>query len=113
MMLIYYSYLHAIANGPHINQTSLHALALTSAFVVLLTVGFRGVVVITCASHAQGPRFDPGRKQLSYFSLASEMQRCSLHLPPGTASATKTDTSKCLIQMHPCTTMATNKWKSP
>ena len=23
----------------------------------------RGVVVITCASHAQGPRFDPGREQ--------------------------------------------------
>ena len=25
-------------------------------------VGSRGVVVITCASHAQGPRFDPGRE---------------------------------------------------
>ena len=24
--------------------------------------GFCGVAVITCASHAQGPRFDPGRK---------------------------------------------------
>ena len=24
---------------------------------------FRSVVVITCASHAQGPRFEPGRKQ--------------------------------------------------
>ena len=24
--------------------------------------GFRSVVVITCASHAQGPRFEPGRK---------------------------------------------------
>lgn len=32
---------------------------------------FRSVVVITCASHAQGPRFDPGRKQVffSFFSL--------------------------------------------
>ena len=29
---------------------------------------FRSVVVITCASHAQGPRFDPGRKHL--FTLA-------------------------------------------
>ena len=28
---------------------------------------FRSVVVITCASHAQGPRFDPGRKQGSHF----------------------------------------------
>jgi uncharacterized membrane protein YcaP (DUF421 family) len=28
---------------------------------------FRSVVVITCASHAQGPRFDPGRKQLYIF----------------------------------------------
>ena len=25
-------------------------------------VGFRGVVVITCALHAQGPQFNPGRK---------------------------------------------------
>ena len=25
---------------------------------------FRSVVVITCASHAQGPRFEPGRKQI-------------------------------------------------
>ena len=25
---------------------------------------FRGVVVITCASHAQGPRFDTGRKHV-------------------------------------------------
>ena len=28
---------------------------------------FRGVAVITCASHAQGPRFDPGRKHLLFF----------------------------------------------
>ena len=28
---------------------------------------FRSVVVITCASHAQGPRFDPGRKQVFFF----------------------------------------------
>ena len=27
------------------------------------TPGFRSVVVITCASHAQGRRFEPGRKQ--------------------------------------------------
>ena len=25
-------------------------------------VGFRGVVVIICALHAQGPQFNPGRK---------------------------------------------------
>ena len=30
--------------------------------------GFRSVVVITCASHAQGPRFDPGRKHVVFFS---------------------------------------------
>ena len=28
---------------------------------------FRSVAVITCASHAQGPRFEPGRKQ-TFFS---------------------------------------------
>ena len=28
---------------------------------------FRGVVVITSASHADGPRFDPGRNQLLHF----------------------------------------------
>ena len=33
-------------------------------------MSFRSVVVITCASHAQGPRFDPGRKQT--FSLFLE-----------------------------------------
>ena len=30
---------------------------------------FLSVVVITCASHAQGRRFEPGRKQINYFSL--------------------------------------------
>ena len=35
-----------------------------------LTCCFRSVAVITCASHAQGPRFDPGRKQnLFLYSL--------------------------------------------
>ena len=28
--------------------------------------GFRSVVVITCALHAQGPRFEPGRKQFFF-----------------------------------------------
>ena len=28
-----------------------------------LVVSFRGVAVITSASHAEGPQFDPGRKQ--------------------------------------------------
>ena len=34
--------------------------------------GFRSVVVITCASHAQGRRFEPGRKQHVWFLEASE-----------------------------------------
>ena len=34
--------------------------------VFSVIVSFRSVVVITCASHAQGPRFDPGRKQLIF-----------------------------------------------
>ena len=29
---------------------------------------FRSVAVITCASHAQGPRFDPGRKHFFFSS---------------------------------------------
>ena len=39
-----------------------------------ILVSLRGVAVITCASHAQGPRFDPGRWQYflsesSYWSM--------------------------------------------
>ena len=30
--------------------------------------GFLSVAVITCASHAQGRRFEPGRKQNYFFS---------------------------------------------
>ena len=30
-------------------------------------LSFRSVAVITCASHAQGRRFEPGRKQIFYF----------------------------------------------
>ena len=32
-------------------------------------VRFRSVVVITCASHAQGPRFEPERNHLPFFIL--------------------------------------------
>ena len=38
--------------------------------------GFLSVVVITCASHAQGRRFEPGRKQNFILSVAA----CSNHL---------------------------------
>ena len=46
-------------------------MALTICFIILgcLLIGnawcFLSVVVITCASHAQGRRFEPGRKQAS------------------------------------------------
>ena len=33
--------------------------------------GFLSVAVITCASHAQGRRFEPGRKHPSFASSAS------------------------------------------
>ena len=33
---------------------------------------FRSVAVITCASHAQGPRFDPGRKHEKVFLRAAK-----------------------------------------
>ena len=39
----------------------------TSYFSPISQGCFRSVVVITCASHAQGPRFDPGRKQVFLF----------------------------------------------
>ena len=32
-------------------------------------LGFRSVVVITCASHAQGPRFEPERNHLKLCSV--------------------------------------------
>lgn len=31
------------------------------------SVGFRSVAVITFASHAKGPRFETGRKQLPFY----------------------------------------------
>ena len=34
--------------------------------------GFRSVVVITCASHAQGPRFEPGRQHRFFWKCASK-----------------------------------------
>ena len=34
-----------------------------------LFIGFRSVAVITFASHAKGPRFEPGRKQASLLSM--------------------------------------------
>ena len=33
----------------------------------VLHLNFRSVVVITFASHAKGPRFEPGRKQSAFF----------------------------------------------
>ena len=33
---------------------------------VLHQASFCSVVVITCASHAQGPQFEPGRKHTKY-----------------------------------------------
>ena len=35
----------------------------------LFQIRFRSVVVITCASHAQGPRFDPGRKHFFFYDF--------------------------------------------
>ena len=44
--------------------------------LALVDVGSRGVVVITCASHAQGPRFDPGQEQI----LSLPITHCRNHL---------------------------------
>ena len=35
--------------------------------LLTFSLGFRSVAVITSASHAEGPQFDPGRKQVYRF----------------------------------------------
>ena len=52
---------------------SLEFCDLTTALGIF-TSGSCGVVVITCASHAQGPRFDPGRKQIFFFKSTDKEQ---------------------------------------
>ena len=43
-----------------------------SSYVLLcFQISLRGVAVITCASHAQGRRFEPGWKQTYFSSFAS------------------------------------------
>ena len=42
---------------------TLHVFLWLSSQLWKKTASFRSVVVITCASHAQGRRFEPGRKQ--------------------------------------------------
>ena len=42
-----------------------------ASVVVALPSGFLSVAVITCASHAQGRRFEPGRKHPCFASSAS------------------------------------------
>ena len=42
-----------------------------ASVVVALPSGFLSVAVITCASHAQGRRFEPGWKQTYFSSFAS------------------------------------------
>ncbi len=39
----------------------------TSSLFFVRFSSFRGVAVITFASHAKGPRFDPGRKQIFFY----------------------------------------------
>ena len=41
----------------------------TPLIAVVRLCSFLSVAVITCASHAQGRRFEPGRKQENYFLL--------------------------------------------
>ena len=50
-----------------------------SASVVPCISSFLSVVVITCASHAQGRRFDPGRKQ-AFIWLAHKRRFWFLHI---------------------------------
>ena len=42
-------------------------------------VCFRSVVAITCALHAQGPRFEPGRKQVLFSSVLNLLVYQKLH----------------------------------
>ena len=47
-------------------------------YCLLSSCGLHSVVVITCASHAQGPQFDPGRRQLFFFLLPTYMHALQL-----------------------------------
>ena len=42
--------------------------------------GFLSVAVITCASHAQGRRFEPGRKQIYFFHIYSKQHFSSANM---------------------------------
>ena len=57
------SFKHNCATRPHCHTQTELLIGKTTPDV---TSGFRSVVVITCASHAQGRRFEPGRKQGQY-----------------------------------------------
>ena len=45
-------------------------------------VRFLSVVVITCASHAQGRRFEPGRKHCNFFEAKTSFLLCIHKLTP-------------------------------
>ena len=49
---------------PQNEQLSADSLCTYIVFKTFHIDSFRSVVVITCALHAQGPRFEPGRKQI-------------------------------------------------
>ena len=57
---------------------SLEFCDLTTALDIF-TSGSCGVVVITCASHAQGPRFDPGQEHILLLSTCLQ-EKSSPHL---------------------------------
>ena len=60
------------------NLVSFLVLATEPLMFSSVDVGSRGVVVITCASHAQGPRFDPGREQFYSLLKARGKEKISL-----------------------------------
>ena len=51
---------------PQNEQLSADSLCTYIVFKTFRIDSFRSVVVITCALHAQGPRFEPGRKQIFF-----------------------------------------------
>ena len=56
---IYYVLIRVWSKGNHNYSVS----------IGVLVCCLRSVVVITCASHAQGPQFDPGRRHIFFFCL--------------------------------------------
>lgn len=74
-----------LLGNPGFAQSGLSRPCVASGWCLLErpAVGFRSVVVITFASHAKGPRFDPGREHTCVFARCSIVKWHRLFLTRG------------------------------